>query len=302
LSGLAQFGRYSTSGYYGMGAGSERDPDAPDRTYQYDHSYPGLDLTARLPVIGEWEAFGSLASRYATIDLYENSLLADDLAARAESFVGIAPHVSNTLQLGGLLDRRDDETWTTQGVRLEASLRGGWAAGTDVLRAVDGTRSDHATHWGGNLSVSAYAPLLADRLIVAARGIVDSVSGDVPLYALAEYGGSKPGSGPGGKDSVRGVADRRFHAPGKAIANVELRTRFLPGTFLGMPSALGLVAFADAGHVWGSTATASAAPGPVARGTGIGVRSYLGETVVIRVDKAWSQEGDGLYVTLGELF
>jgi hypothetical protein len=106
---------------------------------------------------------------------------------------------------------------------------------------------------------------------------------------------------------LRGVLLRRYHGKAKVIENVELRGEGPPLTLFGERFFLGAVLFADAGRVWSDLPAHAALDGPwapFALGLGGGLRLRWGETLVLRVDGAYSPTDDttGFYFDLGHVF
>jgi hypothetical protein len=281
----ASWARHTTAAYYGQGSQSQP-VEGGERLHQYDHLFPNLTAKERIEIGGAWEQFGRITGTRSLISLYPDSLLATEVAAGAAP-VGLADHFLLETEVGGVRDTRDNETWTTRGILLEGSLRGGHRTGTDP-----------GNYMGSHVAVRGFLPLLPRHAVLAARVLVDGLHGETPLYRLDDFGGLEPASGPGGKDSVRGVPEGTHHAPLKSVANLELRTRFWYGSLLRQPSSMGLVAFIDAGSAQQFLGEAPA----LAAGAGLGLRAYLGSTFALRVDRAWSSQDDGLYITVNEMF
>ena len=315
------FGKFANAGYYGIGQLAERrrfsdeELEASEiarRFHTYDHATPNADVTGRIrlftlpePERGRLELLLGLSGSYHLMTLYEGSKLEADAAARAltsaegarlaELLRGVEDHGLLAASLGLVWDSRDHEFAPSRGTLTELSSK--WSPGVDAdLRYV---RLHFSTRW--------FAPVVGEWLVFAHRTALDWLLGDPPIYELAEYGVLQPEEGPGGSGSVRGILLRRYHGKAKIIENVELRAQAPWFTLFGERWRFGAVAFADAGRVWSDLPAEPALDGPwapFALGVGGGLRIRWGETLVMRLDGAYSptDETEGFYVDLGHVF
>jgi Omp85 superfamily domain len=296
------FGRYSDSGYYGLGNASGVDPAPRPRFHQYDHIYPQLRSRARIKLTNSLQMMLGATLTYNWINLYEGSLLARHAQQApdpdtARLLLGLDHHVVGELDLGFLWDTRDHDLAPTRGMHHELSWR--FCPGL--------TSADYVAYGGINATARYYHALLGERLVLAGRLMVDLLLGQPPFYELSRHGGLKPKRAIGGPDAVRGVPLQRYHGKVKLLANLELRSKLLPFTVFSQRFNLGLVGFFDTGRTWADYRTLTHLDGDglgLKIGAGGGVRLQWGETFLIRVDTAWSPDADpvGFYVDINHVF
>jgi hypothetical protein len=295
------FGRYSTSGYYGMGNASTFDPTLSSRTYQYDRIYPQLQTRARVAIVPHVSLMFGGAFVYNWINLYEGSKLASDLVegdARTRSLLrGVRSHALGELNLGWIWDSRDHEAAPTRGMFHELSFRfsPGLATGGDIA------------YGGLNATGRFFQSLYRDRLVLAVRAMADLLFGQPPFYELARHGGLFPSGAIGGGAAIRGVPYQRYYGKVKLFANVELRAKLIPLQLRTQRFDIGLTLFADTGRTFADYEHSPELDGTGAGlklGLGGGVRFQWGETFILRADVAWSPDADpvGVYVDVGHVF
>lgn len=294
----ARFERLVNAGYFGLGQRTaaelpaslaDADEAVQGRYFEYDRIAPTLRSILRIEFAPEWELFAGGTVGWTWTNPYAPSRLAEELAAGGRGLVGTERHGRAEGLLGLLWDSRDDEIAPTQGGLHELSLR------TGGLVEIDGL------YGGLNVTLRQYQALGTDRVVLAGRVLVDAAFGDVPLYALARYGGLWPDDGPGGPLGVRGPRLQRFHGETKAIANLELRTVLFGFSLFGRPTRVGLVAFADAGRVWAERGVDEGGD-PLAFALGGGFRYRWGHAFVVRGDLGWSPDGVLFSVDAGHVF
>ncbi len=298
VTGHFAFRAWLNDGYWGVGNGTEREvayedaaPDDPDRKrYRYSLIQPFGQVAVRHAVVGPLSAFGSLNVRYSLVDAIPSSLLAEQAPVGMDGGLGVQV-------IGGVLwDTREPEVTPDRGWVLELSARGVTGA---------------YTFGGPFVSVRGWARL-APGVVLGQRVMGEWLFGDVPFYEMVHWGGSLPIAGFGGADTLRGMAFGRWRAPGKALANTELRLDVLRHKFLKQEARWQLVPFVDIGTVWGAGDDATAPPPvlPIHPTAGGGFRVIWAETLVGRVDAGVSQdltdEGDalewGLYLMFDHMF
>jgi hypothetical protein len=298
--GLA-FGRFITSGYYGLGNAAP--PGRGGRDHQYDRIYPHLEARARFRFTEHLQLLGAASFTYNWINPYAGSKLERDLQSGDAQLLGLLRgtqrHAAPELTLGLLWDSRDHEYAPSRGMLHELAWRQspGWGEGSEVA-------------FGGlTLAARAYHPLLGDRLVLAWRVLADLLVGRPPFYELALHGGLHPAEGIGGGKAVRGVPLHRYHGKIKLLGNLELRARLIPLTLFSQRFYLGAVAFADAGRSWVDydrllQERFDGTGVGLKVGLGGGVRIQWGETVMIRIDLAWSPDAEpvGAYFDLNHVF
>lgn len=296
------FGRYSTSGYYGIGNASSVRDDVPARFHQYDRIYPRLQLRARFALARRLSLMVGGALTYNRISLYPGSLLEQERVSAdplTRSLLrGTRDHLLGELVLGWLWDSRDHETAPTRGMFHELSWRASPALATE-----------RGLVYGGlNLTGRFFVALdRRARLVLALRLMSDLLVGQPPFYELASHGGLFPSGAIGGGAAIRGVPLHRYHGKVKLLGNLELRARLLPFRVRSQRFNLGLTAFVDAGRSF-----VDYRPRPELDGDGLGLKLGLGggariqwgETFLLRADVAWSPDARpvGVYVDVGHVF
>lgn len=255
------------------------------------------------------EALVGTTLAYNVISPYPNSKLSEDLVTREtdtpegetlrELVHGTENHAVWTLNLGLLYDTRDHEYIPTRGSFTE--LSGQFSPGVD-----EGLLFGRL-----HLATAQFVPLYGDYLVLAAKGSLDYLVGKPPLYELGQFGVLVPRDGPGGSWSIRGVPRQRYFGKQKALLNLELRSMFVRFNIASQRFGVGALAFVDAGRLWTDyrpvTAGGESVDGPfgdIKLGVGGGLRITWGETLVIRVDPAWSpsDQNFGFYVDIGQVF
>jgi hypothetical protein len=264
--------QWLNDGYWGIGNGTTRDRaavESGDRTvYRYTLIQPFAYSTLRWTVGGPWSVYGALTGKWSEVRTYEGSRL------EAEQPFGVDGGLSLQLAGGVLYDSRSPEVDPDRGALVELSGRA-----NPPQPLVDGVFA------GALLSAAGFASPLP-RLTVAGRLMGEQLWGQVPFYEMVTWGGLSPVLGVGGWQTVRGVSFGRWHAPGKAVANLELRARVLHHTLLGDPAEWQLVPYLDAAAVFGAgeDATAPAPEQPLHPAAGAGLRLVYDENFVARVD------------------
>ena len=275
--------QWLNDGYWGIGNGTTRELDfagdyeAEDprrKRYRYTLKQPFVHATLQheLGAGSPWSVYGAVNPKYSVIETYEGSLLAEQqpygmaggLAIQAMAGIihdtrqpEIAPRAGHVLELGG---------------RLSPALQGEAGGFAGVLASARG-----------------YRPL-GGRMVLAGRVMGEMLWGDVPFYEMVHWSGLRPIQGVGGSRTVRGMSFGRFRAPGKAVANAELRIHAASWTLLGRSFDVELAPFTDAATVFGAGPDATAeAPGlPVHPAAGVGVGAIFDRAFVGRIDLGWA--------------
>jgi outer membrane translocation and assembly module TamA len=156
-----------------------------------------------------------------------------------------------------------------------------------------------------------FVPLFDEYLVLAGRGALDYLVGRPPLYELGQFGVLTQRDGPGGSWSIRGVPRQRYFGKQKAILNLELRSMLVRFNIRNQRFGVGALAFVDAGRLWTDYrpveldgADIDGRFADIKVGLGGGLRLTWGETLVIRVDPAYSptDENVGFYIDIGQMF
>ncbi len=255
-----------------------------------------LPLPNKLEIFGGWRALWYLPGTPFDEDgdgapdfyPYPGSLYAQD---HPEGEGGLA----SVLQLGVMLDGRDNEPAPTRGYWVEGSVRG--------ATPVWGSRWT----WAGlNATARGYVPLDSEReVVLATRLVLDVVVGDIPVFEMARVGGSSDYYAFGGSEMGRGVRAQRFMGKVKALDQTELRWTPAHWAWFDQRFAFGVGAFIDAGLIGDEVLDLGPDAGRVLFGTGALARLAWNENFVLRLDVATSPEeswGISPYILVSNLF
>ncbi len=332
--------QWLNDGYWGIGGGTVREraflgdfgkDDLRRKRYRYYLVQPFAHINLRwtmpeLPVA----LFGSVKAQWTRVSAYEGSLLAEQ---RPYGMDG-----GFTVQLSGgfLVDTRSPEIAPESGVLFELSARLAphWVGrhsegeGTPPCDRKPELYSDCAAQTGSAgayagpfVSIRSYVglgPGSPKRAVLATRVMAEWLFGDVPFFEMVRWGGSVPILGVGGAETVRGASFGRWRAPGRAVANAELRIDVIRHKLFKEPFRWQLVPLADLAVVWGAgdAATDAAPPLPIHPTVGVGIHVVWAEAFVGRVDfgvgpdpvrepdgrVTWAAPNWGLYIMFDQTF
>lgn len=271
--------QWLNDGYWGIGNGTTRerrfvgsfdDDDPARKRYRYSLMQPFAHATLRARLLGPLSCFGSLNIKWSLIDTYADSLLGEQRPFGMDGGLGAI------LGAGVIYDTRFPEANPRRGVYLELSGRGALPL------------PESAGTFGGLLAIARGYYSLTPWLIVAGRLMSEYLFGDIPFYELVHWGGATPVTGFGGFETLRGLSFGRFRAPGKALANLELRVHVLEHRAGKQKLIWQLAALSDVGTVFGAgdLATGVQAHTPVHPTVGGGLRVVYAEAFVGRLDMA----------------
>ncbi|MCB9675228.1 MAG: BamA/TamA family outer membrane protein [Alphaproteobacteria bacterium] len=307
LTGQILWRQWKNDGYWGIGNGTLRerefvgtfDADDPRRKrYRYTLTSPYVHVALRYPITDRIDVFGAVSAKYSAVEPWPGSVLEEQRPR------GMEGGFTTPLTAGVLYDTREPEIAPRSGVFLELSAR--------VAPPLGG----EAGGWFGPMA-SARGFASVGPVTFAGRVVGEWLFGAVPFYEQVHWGGLVPIAGFGGFETLRGVRFGRFRAPGKAIANAEVRWVVVEHKLGSRRLGWELAPFFDLGTVWGAGDTATAPPPrvPVHPGAGGGLRLILDGTFVGRVDYAAAEdpvlEADGsvtrewttgFYLTFGHAF
>jgi len=323
LDGKIFFGRFTTSGYYGLGNATVNDPPSrkgrfenfkilgkdelaklsaaeranyeellPEyilarRYYQYDRINPGIRINARYQLPHKLFLFFGGEFLFNWINVYPGSKLEQDLRRSKDPNDDSA----EALALRELLYGVEHHASLTFKLGIVYDSRNhefapikGMFHDLSIRFAPGAVRYPFG---GVTLHTRFYFPIYKEYLSVAIRLLGDVLFGKVPFYELATFGGLTPDNATGGSRSVRGISQRRYHGKIKLLGNIELRSKFI---FFNIGSArfsIGLVAFFDAARVFADFTPRPELDGTDAglkMGTGGGLRIQWGDSFIIRAD------------------
>jgi hypothetical protein len=302
--------QWLNDGYWGVGNGTTReaayagDLEAEDprrKRYRYSIRQPFLHATLQHDLAdgGPWSVYLAVNPKLTVVETYEGSLLAEQRP------YGMTGGLAVQGMAGLIHDTREPEIAPRAGHVLELGGR--------LSPALQGEAGGFA---GPLLSLRGYRPL-GDRVVLAGRVMGEWLFGEVPFYEMVHWAGLRPIQGVGGSRTVRGLSFGRVRAPGKAVANAELRLRAASWTLFGRSLDVELAPFTDAAMVWGAgeQATAPSPTLPVHPAAGFGLGAIYDRSFVGRIDLGWAldpmqaEDGSieqaptfGLYMTFDHAF
>jgi len=308
----ASFQRTINAGYYGLGdAPSATLPpglsqDCAARRFQYVQEETRLRSIGRLytRTKGFDIAIGANL-RFENPDDYCSSKLQEDVAGPPTGayppVIGLQPAVLGSLSAGVMIDTRDSEFITRQGIFYQIGV--GATAGS----------AEQVGYGEASAVLAHYAPL-GGPLLFASRFVASFQFGRVPFYDLQQGGNFEPQYLLGGENGVRGVPQGRYAGPVKILTNIEVRSTPFPRLrVLGERFLIGTTTFFDCGRVWNQYSAISAADGTslgLKFGVGGGFFLQWGEAAIFRVEAAYSPDAVsenptlpvGVYVSDGVMF
>lgn len=201
---------------------------------------------------------------------------------------GFSGFISATLQW----DTRDDEVVPRRGFFQEWS----YESARNSLLALFFEPIDFSRV---TLTNAYYVPL-SPRLNFSHRLVLEVLSGEVPLYAYGEIGGSRRVKGLGGSDSLRGFDTQRFTDDVRFLSNVELRYQLYDIWFYGQYIEWQGVTFFDSGRVWPDLDKIGWSGMHISGGAG--VRMVWDADLVIRMGTGIADEQVDVWLSLGHNF
>lgn len=266
------------------------------RFYRTRYVAPSLRLDARyaldpmphrLELVAGWRAQYHLPGTFRERGPWPGSLYEQDFGAGQQGLVSV-------LQLGLMLDDRDNEPAPTRGYWVEASVRGAsrfWGSDWSYV--------------GVNTTLRGYLPLGSERLVLADRLVFDLRAGDAPILELATPGGFQRYTGYGSLNAGRGIRQRRYIGRVLAMEQAELRWLALPLTVAKVPVDIGLIGFGDLAFVGAEVSDVRTMWQRPLLGTGAGVRLSFDKNFIVRADVGVSAIEDwapSVYIDLRNLF
>jgi len=290
----------TTQRFYGLGNASPApEMESPERDF-YGRTHPTLWVRLRYRV---WEQMhvgvgASYTQNWLTIN--PDSTLGLQMTAGDPAIRELLGHEARhgVLLTEGLAlwDSRDSETVPERGQLHQVRFRYSPTIAGDAMPY---------EYQQLNLSSRVYLPVVADRLVLAARVVADMQFGHPPFYELARYDDT---FALGGQNGVRGVPGQRYYGKIKAFANFEARVpRLVQFRLFSKTMTLGAALFFDVGRAWTDWSSHPELDGTgwgLKWGTGGGLRLQQGKTFVVRADIAWSPDARpvGAYVGAGQMF
>ena len=201
---------------------------------------------------------------------------------------GFSGFISATLQW----DTRDDEVVPRRGFLQEWS----YESARNSLLALFFEPIDFSRV---TLTNAYYIPLLP-RVNFSHRLVLEVLSGEVPLYAYSEIGGSRRVKGLGGSDSLRGFDTQRFTDDVRFFSNIELRYQLYDIWFYGQYIEWQGMVFFDSGRVWPDLDQIGWSGMHISGG--VGVRMVWDADLIIRLGTGVADEQMDVWLSLGQNF
>jgi len=247
---------------------------------------------AKLELMASYRGNYYLVRDFKNSGPYEGSLYQKDFKdQRTDGYLSV-------LEVGLMLDKRDNEPAPTSGYWLESSIRGS--------SFVIGSAWNYI---GGNAAARFYFPLDQNhRLVIASQTIADVMAGDVPFDAMSRMGGSQALSdftAFGGQYIGRGIRDQRYVGRIKFIEQAEFRYNFWSFDLFKQHFDLVGALFGDIGMTAWNFSRFTKDMRHVYAGFGSGLRIYWNKTFIIRGDLAFSPSEDFspmFYLVVGNVF
>lgn len=204
----------------------------------------------------------------------------------------------STLELGLMLDSRDNEPAPTEGYWLESSVRGG--------ASYTGSAWDYIAT---NLAARFYYPFDDDhRFVFASQSIIDSIFGDLPFDAMSRIGGTlaqNDFNAIGGQYIGRGIREQLYVGRFKAIEQIEFRYTFWSFNLLKQNFDLTGVTLGDIAVTSLDYSSFGKDLSHIHAGFGGGLRLHWNKTFVIRGDIGMSPSENfypRFYLVVGNVF
>jgi outer membrane protein assembly factor BamA len=261
----AAYNKFLNQYYYGIGPDSSKD----DLTHFTDEKKELLLTLGRgfSPNFVAQIQYAFKNVHYFNVE--EHKPLTDELLSVGEQY---SPYAAALLRY----DTSDSQIHPTLGVRLilKGEFAGSWMG------------NGSASYFRYGLDLRGYTLFLSGRNVLALRGLVQKISGEViPLFELPDLGGM------GEFSALRGYQFNRFRDKGKILFNAEYRFHIW--------KRLGGNVFVDAGSVWPEWNKIRM--DKFAATAGWGLRYYMREFLV-RFDMGISPEGIGIYFNFNHVF
>lgn len=293
LQPQVQIKRLVAAGYYGMGNASqvEGPSDAVSLyRYRYGMLQASAGLGSRLSLSGP--LFASVAARFSYMipEVYDESVLRQDLDNAAMPLRGEEASARPSVELGLGYDSRDNEHNPQRGMYHAL-----------VARLVPGPLTGGGRSYGElSLATRLYFPFIGEKLVGAVGLWGRALSGGAPFDEMD-------------LNRVRGIPAGRYHGKAQAAGSLELRSMFARFALRRQAFGVGAVLFVDGGRVWADYRVDSELDGRgpgLHLGAGGGVRIQWGQTRVLRFDVAYSQEKQtlnpqqpfGMYLRVNQYF
>ena len=190
-------------------------------------------------------------------------------------------------------DSRDDEVLPSSGSFHEWSYENSRNSIVGLFFDEIDFRRYTATH-------AFFSNRYSDNTTFAIRGVFEALTGEVPLYAYGEIGGSQRVKGLGGSHSLRGFDTQRFTDDVRFFSNVEVRQFLYDQNWFGQYLELFGAIYCDFGRVWPDVGDISLEGMHWSRGAAL--RLSWDRDLLMRVALGWSAEQVGIFFDWGNSF
>ncbi len=269
--------RFRRTPYFGIGNESVYDDSLHalyPRFYQYELLRTGLTLAAQRRLRGPVRGLVAVQARHYRARMLDTATAyARDLAAGVAADSGSSDGVE--LRAGLVYDTRREEASPSQGALLEAMSA--WSVrGRSYRRTL--------------LSARAFLPFGEwEQYVLAFRQTVELASDTLPFFVAYERLTTwRPEDGFGGPTSIRLYTRGRFLGDNRAVISADFRYKWVDVPAPTSPFRVWLLAFADAGRLWG------VGEGPDLRGLhwsgGVGARLQFGKGGFFGIDVGSTDE------------
>lgn len=274
LDARAGYESWDSAWYFGQGNQTPRlrPDDTPENFYASDVTSLWWITNVRLPVKGPVDLFGGVTVRSADVTIYPGSRLDQERPAGHE---GGRYHLA---QVGVIVDTRDVEPSTTEGVFSEVSLR-----------AAHSWLGSEWSLWGLNATHRQWWRLddAGDWVLAVRAGLDGRFGGEAPFFHQHVLGGSQWVE-LGGNMALRGLPFGRIRGAHSAYGQLELRWSAAQLRWSTRSFRLLAVSFADTARVFSPGERDHLAH--LRWSVGGGLRLIYNEVFIVRFDVAVGQE------------
>lgn len=246
---------------------------------------------AKLELMASYRGSYYLNRGFKSKGPYPGSLFQKESTGKTDGYL-------STVELGLMLDKRDNEPAPTEGYWLEASARGG----TFLIGSA-------WEYFGVNAAARFYFPFdKVRKFVFASQTTGDLIFGDLPHDAMSRLGGSQAlnnYTAIGGQNIGRGIREQGYVGRIKFIEQAEFRYTFWSFNLFKQNFDLNAALMTDLALTSWDFANFSKEMRNLYAGFGPGLRVYWNKTFVIRADLGFSPQENyspKFYLTVGNVF
>jgi outer membrane protein assembly factor BamA len=264
------FGLYEndrTARFFGIGANSSEDDET-----NYTLRQVGGELMFGRRLMPE--LIVSLTERVRSVSIRRGAV--DSLPFLQEAFTDVPGENGAFVwahRLALTYDTRDSRITPTQGRFGQVFIEVATSEASFVRYGLEG-------RW--------FWPHLGERLVFAARGLLDRVDGpNVPFFELSELGGD---------ETLRGFGQNRFLDEGRVLVNAEERLKVYQLNYGNVRTDIELAVFTDIGRVFHNFNDLGS--GKIQAVVGGGIRFLAASQIVAKIDVGVGSEGVAVFTGL----